>query len=73
MAAKRLLMRSQGLRPRARAPNCPSFATLLGWVSTFMDCMFDINNKKGIRCHLLYFEPFKIMVAYQTTHKFNSQ
>jgi len=30
-------------------------------------------NKKGIRCHLLYFKPSKIMVAYQTFHKFNSQ
>jgi len=41
-----------------------------GWVSTFMDCMFDTNNKKG---HLLHFKPFKIMVAYQTIHIFNSQ
>jgi len=45
----------------------------LGWVCTFIDCMFDTNNKKGVKCHLLHFEPFKIAVAYQTIHKFNSQ
>jgi len=29
--------------------------------------------QKGVKCHLLHFESFKIMVAYQTIHKFNSQ
>jgi len=47
----------------------------LGLVSTFMDCKFDTNMKQQIRvrCHSLNFEPSKIMAAYKTIHKFNSQ
>jgi len=31
------------------------------------------TKQKRVRCHSLYFEPSKVMVAYQIIHKFNSQ
>jgi len=35
-------------------------------------CMTKFRTEE-VHHKLLYFEPFKIMVAYQTIHKFNSQ
>jgi len=38
----------------------------IDYVSTFMDCIFNTNKKKGIVCHSLNFEPYKLIVASKT-------